>query len=175
MTIGEPDLRIKTTWDKMDSIFANVERATNYLNVDWDSWKKWPDYMKDYRFWYPADDKCEDYGTLSTRGSYYYTWPPYTVSEDEKQIMITMEVAGATKEDIELELNKKTNYLGAKIEAKRGRFQHYAEPCLYLLPAAHLIDEDKICATCKDGLLEIVIPKTPPAPKEEDARKIPVE
>jgi len=106
-------------------------------------------------------------------------WPRVDMSETDDEIQITAELPGVNKDDLEIsvsegrmtirgekkeqEENKGKNYY--RLERSYGAFQRsFSLPCE--------IDEDKVDASFKHGLLNIRLPKTEAARKR--IKKIPV-
>ena len=103
--------------------------------------------------------------------------PPMDMIETAREIVIIAEIAGAEKEDMQVEITRKA----VKISGRRRAFTpssmtnyrlaeiHYGnfERILYL---PEPIDSDRIDATYSKGLLSIRLTKMP----EEKIRKIPI-
>lgn len=97
--------------------------------------------------------------------------PPLNVSETEKSWNITLDVPGMTEKDIQVELRGRTLVLSGErkweeekkgkefrsVESQYGAFQRTVE-----LPDNALGDPDALVATCKKGVLEVMIPKAEP-------------
>jgi len=108
------------------------------------------------------------------------TWiPPVDISEDKEALKIRAEIPGLKKEDIKInvrngvltlqgerkfeEEKKKDNYF--RIERSYGIFARS-----FNLPTS--VDETKIQAFMKDGVLEVMIPKKPEAKEKEIAIEV---
>jgi HSP20 family protein len=105
--------------------------------------------------------------------------PSVNVSEDEKEIMVTAELPGMEQKDIELNIaNDTLTIQGEKkaeneqkgknfyrIERSYGSFQR-------VIPLTAEVEEDKVAATFKNGVLKITLPKT--AKAKEKGKKIEV-
>jgi HSP20 family protein len=97
--------------------------------------------------------------------------PPLNVSETEKSWNISVDVPGMTEKDIQVELRGRTLVLSGErkweeekkgkefrsVESQYGAFQRTVE-----LPDNALGDPDALVATCKKGVLEVMIPKAEP-------------
>lgn len=95
--------------------------------------------------------------------------PPVDVYETDKEIVILVEMAGISEEEVELLVDGDTLVLRgerkplpgrpgrvySQMEISHGRFQRDL-----LLPSD--VDAEGARATYKDGILEIVLPKTTP-------------
>jgi len=104
--------------------------------------------------------------------------PPVDVFEDEREIVLTVEIPGMRKEEIEIKLSDGVITISGerrlereeqregyhRIERAYGRFSR-----CFTLPQS--VDQERISASYRDGLLVVKLPKTP----EESPRRIPVE
>ena len=107
-----------------------------------------------------------------------HSWRPHTdVYETVNEILVIMDLAGVKREEIHLEVGRKTIKIFGKRDQQalfgKTRYRLAEIPFGYferqlVLPAA--IDGDKVEATYKDGLLEIRMPKLPP--ESDLARKV---
>jgi HSP20 family protein len=99
-------------------------------------------------------------------------WPKLEVSENDKQITVTAEIPGIEEKDVEL-LLKDGNLIirgEAKCETEDkerqwserfyGRFERQ-------IPVGMDIEEDKVEATFKNGVLTVICPKTERAQAKE--------
>jgi len=98
--------------------------------------------------------------------------PRMNVTEDEKEICITAELPGMDEKDIELTLsNDRLTIKGEKKEEVEEKDKdHYRMERSYgsferWLPLPEHVDQDKIQAHFKNGLLKISLPKTPESQK----------
>jgi HSP20 family protein len=106
-------------------------------------------------------------------------WPIVDVAETEKEIRVTAELPGLTEKDVEIVLNDDVLTLKGERKAEKdgekdgvvfserffGRFQR-------MIPLAAEVDRDKVSASMKDGVLNIVLPKS--ATAKEKAKRIPI-
>jgi HSP20 family protein len=102
-------------------------------------------------------------------------WPKIEVAETEKQITVSAEIPGMEEKDVELllkdgnlmvrgETKSETEDKGRQwSERFYGRFERQ-------IPVGLDIDEDKVAASFKNGVLTIVCPKTERA--QEKAKRI---
>jgi HSP20 family protein len=98
------------------------------------------------------------------------SWPRIEISESEKEMQVTAELPGLEEKDIEVELangvlairgEKKTETEDKdRLFSERyyGRFERR-------IPLDD-IDEDKIDASFKNGVLNVTLPKSPTAPSK---------
>ncbi|BCR06336.1 molecular chaperone [Desulfuromonas versatilis] len=100
--------------------------------------------------------------------------PPVDIYEDELEVVVTMELPEVRQEDIDVQIQdhtliiqgerklereeRKQNY--HRIERSYGPFRRS-----FSLPAT--VDEDKTRASCEQGVLKVVLPKTSSAPRRQ--------
>jgi len=113
-------------------------------------------------------------GTLSGFGP---SWPSVEISETDKQIKVTAEIAGLDEKDIEIliedgvltlrgEKNTETKDKDAQFSERFfGRFERH-------IPLGTEVVEDNIDARFKNGVLTIVLPKSELA--QARVRRIPI-
>lgn len=99
-----------------------------------------------------------------------HTWRPHTdIYETASEILVILDLAGVKREEIHLEVSRKTIKIFGKRDQKAllgtTRYRLAEIPYGYFerhltLPAS--IDGDRVEATYKDGLLEIRLSKLPP-------------
>jgi len=96
----------------------------------------------------------------------YKAWPAIDVAEEEDSIVVRAEVPGCKAEDIEISVygNKLTISGEKKLsDEKKGKGYYHVESTYgsfrreLTLPTD--VDQDKIDAACKDGVLSITLPK----------------
>ena len=105
--------------------------------------------------------------------------PPVDIYETDSSIVLKAELAGLTKNDVSIEIKDSTLILRGerkfekdvkeenyhRIERSYGSFSR-----TFSLP--HTVDQNKVTASFRDGLLEIVIPKTKEArPKQIEIKE----
>jgi HSP20 family protein len=103
------------------------------------------------------------------------SWPKIEVSESEKQITVTAEIPGMEEKDVELLLRDGNLVIRGEMKSETeekerqwserfyGRFERH-------IPVGSDIDEEKVEASFKKGVLTITCPKTPRA--QEKAKRI---
>ncbi|MEY2784361.1 MAG: hypothetical protein RL277_565 [Planctomycetota bacterium] len=106
-------------------------------------------------------------------------FPPLNVAESEKAWTVTVELPGVEEKDIQVQVmgnqltikgerkweEEKKSKEFHRVESQFGSFER-----MVTLPTNLRLDPDSVQATCRRGMLEIVIPKVEPTP----AAKIPV-
>jgi HSP20 family protein len=93
--------------------------------------------------------------------------PSVDVSETDTEMKVRAELPGMTQDDIELNLQDNVLTLKGekKQEKKEGKEDYHRMECCYgsftrsfTLPAS--VEQDKVQASFKDGILEITLPKS---------------
>lgn len=105
--------------------------------------------------------------------------PKVDVVENEKEIKVSAELPGMDEKDIELSLTKDSLTIrGEKKEEKEDKGKDYYRmersygSFVRTVPLPVEVDEDKVEASFKKGLLTVTLPKTEKAVKE--TKKIPI-
>ena len=100
--------------------------------------------------------------------------PPVDIYEDEDNIIVKAEVPGISKENLSVTLSDDTLTISAKdVKEKEIKKENYYRKEIrrggftrsFTLPCA--VDRNKVKATMKDGILEIVLPKAEEAKEKE--------
>ncbi len=96
----------------------------------------------------------------------YKAWPAIDVAEEKDSILVRAEVPGCKADDIEISVygNKLTISGEKKLEEEKKEKGYYHVESTYgsfrrelTLPTD--VDQDKIEAVCKDGVLSLTLPK----------------
>ena len=96
----------------------------------------------------------------------YKTWPAIDVAEKENAIVVRAEVPGCKADDIEISVYGNTLTISGekKLEEEKKEKGYYHVESTYgsfrrelTLPTD--VDQSKVEATCKDGVLSITLPK----------------
>ncbi len=96
----------------------------------------------------------------------YKAWPAIDVAEEENAIVVRAEVPGCKAEDIDISVYGNTLTISGekKLSEEKKEKGYYHVESTYgsfrrelTLPTD--VDQDKIDATCKDGVLSITLPK----------------
>lgn len=103
------------------------------------------------------------------------TWPTVEVSENEKEIRVIAEVPGLDEKDIEVTLDDGVLTLRgerkSETEDKERQFsERYYGRFERRLALGHEVEEDKVDATFKNGVLLVTLPKT--AKAQASAKRI---
>jgi HSP20 family protein len=103
-------------------------------------------------------------------------WPNIEVSENDKDVKVTAELPGLTDKDVEVELaNGVLTIRGEKrteTEDKERLFSERTYGRFERRIPVDDVDEDKINASFKDGLLTVTLPKS--AKAQQSTKRIPI-
>lgn len=115
------------------------------------------------------DDAFRGFGgsrpSLTGRFGLGKVWPSVEISDLDKEIKVTAEVPGLEENDIEVLLNDGVLTLRgekrSEIEDKQRQFtERYYGRFERRIPLGHEVEEDKVDAQFKNGVLTLVLPKT---------------
>ena len=126
--------------------------------------------------WFGGNDKFfDDFFRVPARstGSAQAFYPSVDIKEDDKQIVLTSDLPGIDQKDIKVTVEDGTLTLSGerkfeksaeeenfhRVERSFGSFERS-----FSLPET--VDEDKIVASYKNGVLELTLPKTKPDIKQ---------
>jgi len=109
-----------------------------------------------------------DAPVLARPAGWAASWPSVEISETDQEIKVTAEVAGIEEKDIDASLDDGALVLKgekrAGIEDKDRQFsERYYGRFERRIPLPADVDDDKVSASFKNGVLTIVLPKTPGA------------
>jgi len=115
--------------------------------------------------WRSFDAPVPGFGQASAMSS---SWPSIEVSETDKDVTVTAEVAGLEEKDIDASLDNGTLILkGEKRLESQDRERHFSERFYgrfeRRIPLPAEVEEDKVSAAFKNGVLTVTLPKTPGA------------
>lgn len=120
------------------------------------------------------DGRLSSFGGLPSFGG---AWPSVEVSEGDREIRVTAEIPGLEEKDVEVLLSDGVLTLKGEKRSETedkerqfserfyGRFERH-------IPLGAEIEEDKIEARFKNGVLSVVLPKSPTA--QAQVKRIPV-
>ena len=117
-------------------------------------------------------DTPSGFGQMMTRNG---TWPTVEVSENDKEIRVIAEVPGLEEKDVEVMLDDGVLTLRgerkSETEDKDRQFsERYYGRFERRLALGHEVEEDKVAATFKNGVLLVTLPKT--AKAQASAKRI---
>ncbi len=105
-------------------------------------------------------------------------YPAVNISENDKEIKVKAEIPGIDPKDVELTIQNNTLVLKGekKFEEEEKKDNFHRVECRYgsfyrTIPLPAEIDESKVSAKFKNGVLEIKLPKK----EESKGKKIPIE
>jgi HSP20 family protein len=118
------------------------------------------------------DGRLPAFGSLS---SFSAAWPNVEISDSDKEIKVTAEIPGLEEKDVEVFLDdgvltlkgEKRSEVEDKDKQFSERFYGHFER---RIPLGVEVEEDKIEARFKNGVLNIVLPKSPNA--QSQAKRI---
>ena len=113
------------------------------------------------------DDLFESFFRGLDRPSWgYQTWPAIDIAEEEDSILVRAEVPGCRAEDIDISVygNKLTISGEKKLEEEKEEKGYYHVESTYgsfrrALTLPTDVDQDKINAECRNGILMVTLPK----------------
>ncbi len=108
------------------------------------------------------DTRLPVMGRLSSLGS---AWPSVEISDSDSQITVTAEIAGMDEKDVEILLDDGVLTLrGEKRSETEDKSRQFSERYYgrfeRRIPLGFDIEEDKVSASFKNGLLTVTLPKS---------------
>ena len=118
------------------------------------------------------DTRLQSFGGFASRGA---NWPSVEISDAEKEIRITTEVPGLEEKDIEVLLDDGVLTLrGEKRSETEDKDRQFSERYYgrfeRRIPLGYDIEEDRIDARFRNGVLSVTLPKT--AKAQSQAKRI---
>lgn len=101
-------------------------------------------------------------------------YPPLNIVEGEEAVTVRAEIPGLAMDNIELTLTDGSLVIKGERKAETGSYFRQERPTGSFQRIVNLnvpVDRDKVAATLKNGLLEVILPKAEAA----KARKISIE
>ena len=105
--------------------------------------------------------------------------PELDISDTEKELRISADIPGMKAEDIDIQLDGATLTIsGDKTTEKEDKGKHFYRQershgsFLRSIPLPEEVEEDQISASYKQGVLNIILPKTSPKTGERNRIKI---
>ena len=108
---------------------------------------------------------------ISQRGTAY---PPVNIGEDDENLYVRCEIPGMAIADIDLTLTDSSLVIKGERKAAKGKYYRQERPTGFFQRVVNIqaaINRDKVAATMRDGVLEVVIPKA----DESKPKKINIE
>ncbi|RUY02233.1 Hsp20/alpha crystallin family protein, partial [Mesorhizobium sp. M7A.F.Ca.US.005.03.2.1] len=97
--------------------------------------------------------------------SFAATWPSVEISDTDKEVRVTAEIPGLDESDIEVLLdNGALKLKGEKRSETEDKDRQFSERFYgrfeRLIPLGYEVEEDKVNAAFKNGVLTVTLPKT---------------
>lgn len=89
-------------------------------------------------------------------------YPPVNISEGTEVVIVTSEIPGMDKDDVELTLNEKSLIIRGNKKSEVGNYYRQERPTGNFQRIINLnvpVQADAVSASMKDGVLRIVLPK----------------
>lgn len=108
------------------------------------------------------DSRLPTFGSLTSFGS---SWPSVEISETDKEIKVTAEIPGLEEKDVEVLLEDGVLTLRGEKRAESGDREKQFSERFYgrferRIPLGSEIEEDKVDARFRNGVLSLVLPKS---------------
>lgn len=97
---------------------------------------------------------------ISQRGVAY---PPLNISEDGDNIYVTCEIPGMEIGDLDLTLTDSSLVIKGERKGAKGKYYRQERPTGFFQRLVNIqatIDRDRVTARMRDGVLDVVIPKS---------------
>jgi HSP20 family protein len=132
------------------------------------------DFSGFYDFPRQIDRLMEEIWNPSTISQRRLAYPPVNLSEDDGNIYVQAAIPGMAMEDIDLTLTDGSLIMRGKRESEKGDYFRQERPTGSFQRVINLnvpVNRDNVSATMKEGILEIVMPKS----EEAKPKKINIE
>ena len=111
----------------------------------------------------PFDRLLESLWTPLSISQRSLAYPPLNISEDEESIYVQCEIPGMDIGDLDLTLTDSSLVIKGERKAERGKYYRQERPTGVFQRVVNIsggVSRDKVTATMRDGLLEVVLPKS---------------
>jgi HSP20 family protein len=132
------------------------------------------DFSGFYDFPRQIDRLMEEIWNPSTISQRRLAYPPVNLSEDDANVYVQAAIPGMAMENMDLTLTDGSLVMRGKRESEKGDYFRQERPTGSFQRVINLnvpVNRDKVSATMKEGILEIVLPKT----EESKPKKINIE
>jgi len=102
------------------------------------------------------------------------SYPPLNIGEDDDNLYVRCEIPGMEIADVDLTLTDSSLVIKGERKAVQGKYYRQERPTGFFQRVVNIqaaIARDKVSATMRDGVLEVVIPKS----DESKPQKISIE
>jgi HSP20 family protein len=122
------------------------------------------------------DDMLNGWGVPAVGGRETWGWPSVEVSETDQELRLTAELPGMTEKDVNISVDDGVLVLsGEKKSESNDKDRGYSERVYgrfeRVLPLPSDVDDSKIEARFKDGVLTVTLPRA----AEKRGRRIPIQ
>lgn len=123
------------------------------------------------------DNRLPAIGAFGSLGSFGASWPSVEIADTDKEIRVTAEVPGLEEKDIEVLLDGDVLMLrGEKRSQTEDKDRHFSERVYgrfeRRIPLGVEVEEDRIEARFRNGVLTVMLPKTEQA--QSHVKRIPI-
>ncbi|MDQ7831779.1 MAG: Hsp20/alpha crystallin family protein [Desulfovibrionaceae bacterium] len=111
----------------------------------------------------PFDRLLESLWTPLSISQRSLAYPPLNISEDDESIYVQCEIPGMDIGDLDLTLTDSSLVIKGERKGAKGKFYRQERPTGFFQRVVNIqaaISRDKVTARMKDGILEVVIPKS---------------
>jgi HSP20 family protein len=132
------------------------------------------DFSGFYDFPRQIDRLMEEIWNPSTISQRRLAYPPVNLSEDEGNVYVQAAIPGMAMENIDLTLTDGSLVMRGKRESEKGDYFRQERPTGSFQRVITInvpVNRDKVSATMKEGILEVVLPKS----EEAKPKKINIE
>jgi HSP20 family protein len=132
------------------------------------------DFSGFYDFPRQIDRLMEEIWNPTTISQRRLAYPPVNLSEDDGNIYIQAAIPGMAMENIDLTLTDGSLIMRGRRESEKGDYFRQERPTGSFQRVINLnvpVNRDKVAATMKEGILEVVLPKS----EEAKPKKINIE
>lgn len=141
--------------DQLPTLFRNGDRDP-FLSLHREVNRLFDDVFRGF------DTRLPAFGRIGASGA---GWPSVEISDNDKEIKVTAEVPGLAEKDVEVFLNEGVLTLkGEKRSETEDKERQFSERFYgqfeRRIPVGLEVEEDKVSARFKNGLLTITLPKT---------------
>ncbi|WP_461211455.1 Hsp20/alpha crystallin family protein [Desulfocurvus sp. DL9XJH121] len=108
------------------------------------------------------DQLMEEFFGPSSLSQRRFAYPPLNIGESDDAVRVSALIPGLGLEDIELTLTHKTLVIKGERKAPEGKYfrqERPAGPFQRIISLNVPVDRDRVTATLKNGILDIVLPK----------------
>ena len=154
--------------DRRHGVPVRREEANPIMSLHREMDRLFDDFTRGFELWPFGHDLSERWPAAS--GAYA---PQVDVSEDDDSVIVTAELPGMEEKDIDLSLTHgaltlKGEKRAEKESKERGYYRSERSYGTFTrtIPLPCAVEEEKVAATFKKGVLTVTLPKSPEARRE---------